>query len=56
MKIAQEPKFQSITLTLVTKREAEMIWQAIREYPARGPVEIAFYNELSDWFSNEAQL
>jgi len=56
MKIEQEPHFQPIILTIETKREAEMIWQAISEYAPKGPVEIAFYRQLSDWFSTKAQF
>jgi hypothetical protein len=56
MKIEQEPKFQPITLTIESKREAEMILQAVTEYPAKGPVEIAFYREIAGWFRVRAQM
>lgn len=57
MKFEQAPaEFMPITLICETKREAEMIWQAIGHYPARGPVEIDFYRRANDWFRDKVKL
>ena len=64
MKIEQESKFQPITITLETKDEAIALWDAIQtkgfnsDDPKNIPRMAAFQflTELSDWFSNEAQL
>ena len=56
MKMQQQPEFHPITLTIETGREAEIIWAMVREYQAKGPVEIALAKKIVDWFSNAAQL
>ena len=56
MKIEQTPEFQPITVIIETGREAEILWEMVRQYEPKCPVEIAFIRELSDWFSNNAQL
>lgn len=64
MKIQQETKFQMITITLETKEEAIALWDVIRTkgFNSYDPREIPqleafqFLTDLSNWFSNEAQL
>ena len=56
MKITQEPKFQPITLVLETEHEAKLLWDAIRDYAAPTAIEQKMLNNLSDWFTHQAQL
>jgi hypothetical protein len=56
MKIEQEQKFQPITITLESKREAEVLWLCIREYTPKDSYEKEFFNVLASWFPREAQL
>lgn len=57
MKIEQADGFQPITLTLETRREAEILWAAIREYKGAGSQsEHNFCINISNWFSEHAQL
>ena len=64
MKIQQETKFQPITIPLETKEEAVALWDVIRTkgFNSCDPKEIPlieafqFLTDLSNWFSNEAQL
>ena len=56
MKIEQDATFNPIVLTLETSREAQMMWDAVLAYKQKGPVEIKFFTELSDWFSTCAKL
>ena len=55
MKITQEkPEFKPITITLMTRDEAEEVWRAIRNTSAIDLDGQKILNEISDWFSQEA--
>ena len=56
MKFEQQAEFKPITLTIETAREAEFIWDMVRKYAPKGPVEIHIINEMNDWLTNTAQL
>ena len=62
MKLRQDPPaFKPITITLETREEAEALWFAIRgaigtSAHMANMAHMAFWINLSKWFSNEARL
>jgi hypothetical protein len=58
MKIEQKAQFKPITITLETLDEAKAIWDAVNEGRASTGNSRSFHVcvELSNWFSNNAQL
>ena len=57
MKIEQKPKFQPITIMLETREEAEIFWDLISmERVIKSGKILSMGIELSNWFSNNAQL
>jgi len=61
MKLKQDPPaFKPITITLETREEAEALWFAIRGAKNAGAIgtsaHMAFWINLSNWFSNESRL
>lgn len=58
MKIEQTPEFQPITITLETAKDVEAFWSLVRVggTTTSGKRAKELSTEISDWFSNHAQL
>lgn len=60
MKIEQQPKFQPITITLETAKDAEVFWDMVNKVGSRADClnleakEMA--TQISNWMSFNAQL
>ena len=58
MKMSQKPKFQPITITLETAREAEAFWELLDNVYVYLPIGDArnIAVMISNWFTCDAQL
>lgn len=56
MKITQEPKFQPITITLETVKEARAFWSILDDVKPLDTSVNTLRLQLADWFSHQAQL
>lgn len=56
MKCKQDQKFQPITIILETPEEAIAVWDAIGGWRQAGKVRQKIAEDMSNWFSNNAQL
>ena len=59
MKITQQAKFQPIIITLETKKEASVLWDAVLAFDIEryhSQLEKDTVAAIANWFSNNAQL